>query len=242
MAEIELVIADIPDATLATAMGNTITLDANAAGYGWFVEASPEADGEFFAPQSDVEDSAVRGIFNAGRMDLLTAMVHEIGHVLGYDHSHHSDDVMFASLAAGVRRQPSLAFQPFDENKEFSKSVEAVLAIAPSIGLPQIAPPSVAESKKFLLVQELDAIWSVDDLNSRVESLAENRASVRLEVSTTTAAQSDDEFFANLADEPSQEDEQDIALSDLTAELAQEPLDPLQRNSPFSVQARRASE
>ena len=35
-------------------------------------------------------------------MDLLTVVMHELGHVLGYDHD--DDGVMAETLAAGVRR------------------------------------------------------------------------------------------------------------------------------------------
>ncbi len=37
-------------------------------------------------------------------MDLLSAVMHELGHVLGLDHSDHDDDVMFETLAAGERQ------------------------------------------------------------------------------------------------------------------------------------------
>lgn len=37
-------------------------------------------------------------------MDLLTAVMHEMGHVLGLGHEHHS--LMDDELAAGVRRNP----------------------------------------------------------------------------------------------------------------------------------------
>ena len=37
----------------------------------------------------------------AGQVDLLTVLSHEIGHVLGYDHSDSASDLMAATSAAG---------------------------------------------------------------------------------------------------------------------------------------------
>ena len=48
------------------ALGRSVTIDATAAGWGWSV--------------------AIPGAFGP-RMDLLTAVMHEIGHVLGFAHS-----------------------------------------------------------------------------------------------------------------------------------------------------------
>ena len=75
------------------ASGNTIYLDINAAGWGWFVDRTPRNDSEFTRPGNQGEQN---------RMDLLTVLEHEIGHLLGHDH----DDagVMAETLAAGTRR------------------------------------------------------------------------------------------------------------------------------------------
>jgi hypothetical protein len=78
-----------------------IRIDDDAAGYGWFVDATPRDDLEF----AQRGDKRVRG-----RLDLLSVVAHELGHLVGLDDDHaagHATDVMGDSLAAGVRRTPT---------------------------------------------------------------------------------------------------------------------------------------
>jgi hypothetical protein len=66
--------------------GNVVALDATAAGYGWSVGGA------------------------GGRMDLLTVVEHELGHVLGLsdlDSPPAANDLMTTTLAAGVHRSPA---------------------------------------------------------------------------------------------------------------------------------------
>jgi hypothetical protein len=93
---IDIRIADLGGATLGLASGNTIWLDDNAAGWGWFVDATPGDDSEFTTPGNQGEQNP---------MDLLTALAHEIGHLLGQEHA--EDGVMIDTLATEIRRVPS---------------------------------------------------------------------------------------------------------------------------------------
>jgi hypothetical protein len=91
----QVVIADLPGLQLGLATPGAIVLDVNAAGYGWHVEASPQ-----------IREPA------ASRMDLLTAVLHELGHVAGLADQYggqHSADVMSGWLRPGTRRMPTLA-------------------------------------------------------------------------------------------------------------------------------------
>ena len=95
---VQVHIADLEGNTLGQAVGNTIWIDQNAAGWGWFVDRTPWDDSEFTTPGNQGERN---------RVDLLTVLEHEIGHLLGYDHE--EGGVMQETLAAGTRLTPSLS-------------------------------------------------------------------------------------------------------------------------------------
>jgi hypothetical protein len=93
---IDIRIADLGGLTLGKVDGNAIWLDDNAAGWGWYVDATPRDDSEFTTPGNQGEQ---------GRMDLLTVLEHEVGHLLGREHE--ATGVMQATLSAGTRRTVS---------------------------------------------------------------------------------------------------------------------------------------
>lgn len=90
---VDVRIADLGGLTLGKADGGIIWLDDNAAGWGWFVDATPGQDSEFTTPGDQGE---------AGRMDLLTVLEHETGHLLGLGHT--ESGLMQDTLTAGTRR------------------------------------------------------------------------------------------------------------------------------------------
>ncbi|MFO0953957.1 MAG: hypothetical protein U0835_22930 [Isosphaeraceae bacterium] len=71
-------------------------IDVEAAGHGWFVEATPPNDSEF-----EDRSSGLRG-----RMDLLSVGADELGHLIGLGHDDDSHNVMGDALLAGTRRMP----------------------------------------------------------------------------------------------------------------------------------------
>jgi Ca2+-binding RTX toxin-like protein len=76
----------------------TITVDINGAGYGWFIDRTPNQDREFVNNVASEDSDAY------GKMDLLSVLIHEIGHYLGFDHD--DSDVlalMDSDLDAGQR-------------------------------------------------------------------------------------------------------------------------------------------
>ena len=101
-----------------TAVGETtgegltaqITLDTNAAGHNWYIDPTPLNNSDDYLPTSDASVwQAKAGSAAAGKMDMLSVLLHEYGHALGLEHSANGADFMAASLQPGVRKLPSAA-------------------------------------------------------------------------------------------------------------------------------------
>ena len=107
LGQIDIAIADLGGDRLGEASGSTITLDDNAAGWGWSGARSR------------------RGM--AGRMDLLSALTHEVGHLLG--HNHAEGGVMAETLAPGVRQA-----LPVDSTHGHATTITARGAVPSRVG------------------------------------------------------------------------------------------------------------
>ncbi len=122
LAGLSVRIADLGGTTLGMVSGNTIWLDDDAAGWGWFVDPTPWDDREFTTPGDQGEQN---------RMDLLSVLMHEIGHVLGHDHDD-GGGVMNETLAAGERLTLSGVFvdrpQPIDVPYVFGDEFDPLAA------------------------------------------------------------------------------------------------------------------
>ncbi len=99
---IEFRIGELPEGLLGLARDGSVTIDDDAAGYGWFVDVTPWEDSEFdedgVAIDTGDDNSAV------GRVDLLTVILHELGHLAGADHVDDVNDLMYETLSVGVRQ------------------------------------------------------------------------------------------------------------------------------------------
>ena len=101
--------ADLAGAAVGQTTGTNITLDTTAAGNGWFVDSTPSDNSEYLPTSNPNEWIAKAGSAAAGKMDMLSVLLHEYGHALGIDHSANPNDFMATTLTAGVRRLPSAA-------------------------------------------------------------------------------------------------------------------------------------
>ncbi|NLF06496.1 MAG: hypothetical protein GX594_00740, partial [Pirellulaceae bacterium] len=121
LAGLSVEVANLPGNLLGATVDGRILIDDDAAGYGWFVDPTPGEDEEFF-PIDTRELSALAGNAAANRADLLTTVMHEMGHVLGFDHA--DEGLMADTLSLGVRRLPSatnaldLVFASFDQDDD----------------------------------------------------------------------------------------------------------------------------
>jgi Ca2+-binding RTX toxin-like protein len=96
-------VGDLGGLALAQVNGNTIVIDLDAAGHGWFVDITPGDGSEFASLVSSASVMAESGPAADG-MDLLTVLLHEVGHVLGFEHDDASSyGVMQDDLEAGIR-------------------------------------------------------------------------------------------------------------------------------------------
>lgn len=99
--QVEVQIADLADAQLGQASGTTITLDVDAAGYGWFLDATPFENEEFDLDADRTGLKTIGGLPASLRIDMLTVVMHELGHVLGFEHA--ENGVMQEALTPGTR-------------------------------------------------------------------------------------------------------------------------------------------
>ena len=118
--QVQFVIGDLPGSDLGEAVeaANRVYLDTNAAGNGWFVDTTPTSDEEFAANGSSRQLQAVdpRAL---DRIDLLTVVEHELGHIAGLDDLNAAaDNLMSGVLGVGARRDP------------YAASVDQVLALS----------------------------------------------------------------------------------------------------------------
>ena len=102
-------VADMAGLHLGSFAPTQITLDADAAGRGWYLDGTPLDDAEFGTVFSATWMQTSPTGAPAGHYDLLTTIMHEMGHALGLGDSYASGDrgeLMYGWLYTGERRLP----------------------------------------------------------------------------------------------------------------------------------------
>jgi Domain of unknown function (DUF4347)/SdrD B-like domain/Bacterial Ig domain len=103
-------IADLGGITLGAAAAGHIMIDDNAAGSGWYIDPTPQDNAEFPNAVSATELLTDPTLAPAGHVDLLTTVMHELGHELGLDDTYdlaNRDSLMFGYIVDGERRLPA---------------------------------------------------------------------------------------------------------------------------------------
>jgi len=95
---------------LGQADGNRIRVSANAAGNSWFIDTSSNSESIFAKNASATRRYTDPASNAAGRIDLLTTIMHEMGHAIGLPDTYDEKDrdkVMYGFLTKGERRVPA---------------------------------------------------------------------------------------------------------------------------------------
>ena len=100
-------VAQLPSNYLASSETGQILIDDDAAGWGWFVDPTPRDNIEFSGSGTDL--TALAGSPAVRHMDLLTAIMHELGHQAGLSDDYNSSaaNVMDGTLNVGERHLPT---------------------------------------------------------------------------------------------------------------------------------------
>ncbi|MCA9071729.1 MAG: hypothetical protein KDA84_22535, partial [Planctomycetaceae bacterium] len=107
LANTPIIIGNLAPGLLGLATDAGILIDADAAGVGWFIDSTPLQDEEFQTLTS--RGLGATSPLALGRVDLLTVVLHELGHILGFGdlaEDHDSANLMTESLAPNLRRLP----------------------------------------------------------------------------------------------------------------------------------------
>ncbi len=106
---VKVQVGNLGTSILGLEAADVITINQTAAGYNWYVNASAGSSQAFGLVGPGGEELAGPRSPAAGRVDLLTVLEHELGHVIGLSDNAQAGDLMDITLGLGVRRAPTAA-------------------------------------------------------------------------------------------------------------------------------------
>ena len=133
MRSTEFSLADMTGNYLALSQGDVVRVDSDGGGRGWFLDGTPGDDDEYHG--SGTLLTADAGGPADGKMDLLSVLMHELGHQVGLDDSYaagDSDGLMYGYAQVGTRRLPDgddVAEADLDDSGQ-----TAYVVLTPTIG------------------------------------------------------------------------------------------------------------
>ena len=101
-------VADLGGSVLALEANGMVLINSIAAGYIWYVNATAASNLAFGLAGPGNERDAGLGSPATGKVDLLTVLEHELGHLVGLTDNAQAGDLMDISLGLGERRTPSV--------------------------------------------------------------------------------------------------------------------------------------
>ncbi len=102
-------VADLGGSILGFEAAGVIEINQTAAGSSWYLDAATGDAPLFGLSGPGGERIAGLGSPAAGRIDLLTVLEHELGHIVGLPDNATPGDLMDITIGAGVRRSPTAA-------------------------------------------------------------------------------------------------------------------------------------
>jgi hypothetical protein len=160
-------IVDLPDGYLGLASFPNIAIDDRADGYGWFIDPTPLDDVEFSNRVFPTHVYATQSSAAAGRPDLLTTVMHEMGHMLGIPDDYYAgneDNLMYGLLTLGERRLPARGNNAdatgTDPQTTFGRPVDATRTTGAMHTVLEASPPAVTVDAAIALITRRAVLYS----------------------------------------------------------------------------------
>jgi hypothetical protein len=165
---VTFLIADLEGDALALTVDDTVIIDIDAAGRGWFIDDTPYQDTEFIPQGNDEVLEAGENSAAFGDMDLLTVVMHELGHVFGYrdmDPATNDAEIMNETLDEGVRYLPE---GTFNDRTPGGAGDLVALDLTPEEGAAEEALDALVNANPWLIKFLLDGADDAVDPNAAI--------------------------------------------------------------------------